>query len=176
MGRDSPNQKGSQLRSKSKTMMDYHSVIQNQCFNCKQIARWKRDCLGLRNKQKDKSQNTSEVNVTKSDGSDSDSSCFALYITSSNCHLDTSEWVLDTGASYHIYPKREMFASFEKLDRAVMLLGDGHTYRVEGIRGVCIILYDGTMRELKKVRYISRITKNLISVGDLEEGGPKRDS
>ena len=126
MRRGSPNQRGSQLRSELKIMVGNHSIIQNQCFNCKKIGHWKRNCPGFRNKQKDKSQNTSEVNVTKSDGSDSNSSCFILSITLSDCHSNVSEWVLDTSTTYHIYPRQEMFASFGKLDGGVMSFGDRH--------------------------------------------------
>jgi len=35
----------------------------------------------------------------------------------------------------------------------------------------CIKIYDGTIRELKDVRYILRMMKNLISIGDLEVEG-----
>ena len=72
------------------------------------------------------------MNATKSDGSTFDFSCFILS-NPSDCHLNASEWVLDMGAAYHICLRREMFASFGKLDGGVMLFGDGHTCRVEGI-------------------------------------------
>ena len=77
-----------------------------------------------------------------------------LSITPSDCHSDASKWVLDAGATYHICPKREMFASFEKLDGGMMSFGDGYTCRVEEIGAVRIRLYDGTMRELKGVKYV----------------------
>jgi len=41
----------------------------------------------------------------KSDGNDSDSSGYSLSITPSSCHSDASEWVLDTGSTYHICPE-----------------------------------------------------------------------
>ena len=68
--------------------------------------------------------------MVKSDGNDSDSSCFSLYITPSSYHLDVSEWILDTGSTYHIYPRMELFASFEKLDDGLMSMGDDHTLPV----------------------------------------------
>ena len=86
-------------------------------------------------------------------------------------HSNVSEWVLDMGATYHICPRSEMFASFGKLDGGVMLSDDGHTCRVTGIGAVHIRLYDGIMRELKEVRYAPYIMKNLISVGALEAKG-----
>ena len=50
---------------------------------------------------------------------------------------------MDTGATYHVHPKREWFASFENLDRGLVSLGDGHAYQIERIGTVCIKLFDG---------------------------------
>ena len=72
------------------------------------------------------------MNVAKLDGEDSDSSAFSLSITLSDCYSDVSEWVWDTGATYHICPRRKMFTSFGKLDGGVGSFGDGHTCSVEG--------------------------------------------
>ena len=51
----------------------------------------------------------------RSDGNNSDSSYFSLTIAPSDCHSDASEWVLDTASTYHICPRRELFASFEEM-------------------------------------------------------------
>ena len=63
----------------------------------------------------------------RSDGNDSDSSCFSLSITPSSFHSDASEWVLDTGSKYNIYPRRELFARVEELDGGLISMGDDHT-------------------------------------------------
>jgi len=50
-------------------------------------------------------------------GSDSDSSVVSLTRTTPIvCYSNISAWILDTGATYHVCPKRDWFASFEKLD------------------------------------------------------------
>jgi len=89
-------------------------------------------------------------------------------ITSSGCHSDASEWVLNTGSTYHICPIRELFASYEELDGGLMFMRDENTCRLVGKGTVHIKMYDGIMRELKEVRYIPRMAKNLISVGALK--------
>jgi len=111
----------------------------------------------------------------RSDSNDSDSSYFSLSITPSGCHLDVSEWIMDTGSTYHICPKRELFASFEQLDGGLMSMRDRHTCRLVGKGTVRIRIYDRTLRELKEVRYITSMTKNIISVRALE-AGPQKDS
>ena len=95
-------------------------------------------------------------------------SCFSLSITPSSCYSDTSEWILDTCATYHICPKWELFASFGKIDGGVMSFGDGHTCYIKGIDTVRVNLFDGTMRELKDVRYIPCMMKKLVSDGALK--------
>ena len=50
------------------------------------------------------------------DGDNSDSYIFSLSITPPVCCSEGSEWILDMSATYHVCPKREWFASFEKLD------------------------------------------------------------
>jgi len=46
--------------------------------------------------------------------------------------------------------------------------GAGHTCQIEGIGTVRIKLFDEMIRELKNMRYVSQLKKNLISVGALE--------
>jgi len=50
-------------------------------------------------------------------------------------------------------------------------MGDEHPCKVEGIGIVRIKMFDGTVRELKEVRYVPQVKNNLISVGVLEALG-----
>ena len=68
----------------------------------------------------------------KSDGNDSDSSYFSLFITPSGCCSDASEWVLDTCFTYYSCLRRELFASLEELDGSLMSMGDYHTCQLVG--------------------------------------------
>ena len=52
-----------------------------------------------------------------------------------------------------------------------MSMEDDHTCRLVGKGTVRIKMYDGTMRELKEVRYIPSMIKNIISVGALKVEG-----
>ena len=64
---------------------------------------------------------------------------------------------MNTGSTYHICPRRELFASFEELDGGLTSMGDDHTCRLFDKGTVRIKMYNGTMRELKEVRYIPTI-------------------
>ena len=52
-----------------------------------------------------------------------------------------------------------------------MTFSEGHTCQIEGIGTVCIKLFDDMIRELKDVRYVPQMKKNLISVETLEAQG-----
>ena len=45
-----------------------------------------------------------------------------------------------------------------------MLFRDGHSCQIEGICKVCIKLFDRMIRELKDVRYIPQLKRNLIQL------------
>jgi len=47
-------------------------------------------------------------------------------------------------------------------------MGDNRPCNMEGIYTVYIKMFNGMMRELKEVRYIPQLKRNLISVGALE--------
>ena len=47
-------------------------------------------------------------------------------------------------------------------------MGDDHPCTMEGVGIIQIKMFDGMIRELKEVRYIPQLKRNLISVGVLE--------
>ena len=57
---------------------------------------------------------------------------------------------MNTGSTYHICPRRELFARFEELDGGLISMGDDHTCQIVGKGTVRIKMYDGTLRELKE--------------------------
>jgi len=50
-------------------------------------------------------------------------------------------------------------------------MGDDHPCNVEGIDTVRIKMFDEIIRELKEVRYVPQLKRNLISVGALKTLG-----
>ena len=78
-----------------------------------------------------------------------------------------NEWILDTGATYHVCPNRDWFTSFEKLEGCSVVMGDDHPCIMEGVGTIPIRMFDGMVRELKEVRYVPQLKRNLNSVGAL---------
>ena len=72
-------------------------------------------------------ESNTEANFTQADGSDEDSSVFFLSVTTPTVdYSDNAEWILDSGATYHVCPNRAWFSSFEKLDGCYTVMGDDH--------------------------------------------------
>ena len=160
------------LKLKSKS--GRFDVEKDQCAFCKQHGHWKSNCAELQKKMKQKGNQPLEVNIAKStDMEDSDSSAYSLSICPKVDYSDMSEWMLDSGATYHVCPRRDCFSSFEELDSGMVYMADGHACQILGIGTINIKMFDGRIRELTGVRYVPALRKNLISLGVLAAEGLK---
>jgi len=102
---------------------------------CKEPGHWKVDCPKAKGK---KMESKIKANLAQADGSDSDSSVFSLSVTTRTVdYSDNTEWILKTGATYHVCPSRAWFSSFKKLDGCYIVMGDDHPCNIEGIGTVC---------------------------------------
>jgi len=158
----SSNRKGKDDHGRSKSRPDFRDPKKNQCAFCKKLGRWKVDCIKAKGKKESKTgANLAQVvsthaNTSQAGGSNSDSSVFSFSITTPIVGLSgDSEWMLDTGASYHVCPKRDWFVSFEKLDGCSVIMSDDHPCNMEGIGTVQIKMFDGMVRELGSEVYTS---------------------
>ena len=83
------------------------------------------------------------------------------------------EWLLDFGASHHIYPHKDWFASYQTVSDSIVLLGDNHWCRTLGVGSVKIKMFDGFIRTLTDVRHVPELKKKIISLGVLDSCGHK---
>ncbi|KAH9779930.1 Integrase catalytic domain-containing protein [Citrus sinensis] len=86
---------------------------------------------------------------------------------------NSSEWILDTGATYYLCPIKEWFTDFRNLESGVVVMGNDQPCRTMGIGIIRLKMFDGMVRELKDVRFVPALKKNLISVDALEDKGYK---
>ncbi|KAH9783426.1 hypothetical protein KPL71_009306 [Citrus sinensis] len=109
---------GKNSRSKSRS----RNIARDECAFCHEKGHWRKDCSKA---QKRDGKKSAAANMAwKDEGSD-----YSLSITPAAYVASSSEWILDTGATYHL--------------------------------------------ELKEVRFVPALKKNLISVGALEAKGYK---
>ncbi|KAG8497152.1 hypothetical protein CXB51_008362 [Gossypium anomalum] len=125
------------------------------------------DCYKLRNKRAAESNEEDVVgaNLTDENGDD-----FLLVSTSDNSKL-TSEWILDSGCSFHMCPNREWLSKYSSVEGGVMRIGNDSSSKVIGIGTVKIKIHNGTIRILSDVRYVPDLRKNLISLSILDLKG-----
>jgi len=85
-----------------------------------------------------------EANLAQADGSDLNSSVFALSVTTPTVdYTDKTEWILDTRTTYHVCPNVAWFSSFAKLDGCYTVMGDDHPCNIDGMGTVHIKIEDG---------------------------------
>ncbi|BBH04849.1 hypothetical protein Prudu_016085 [Prunus dulcis] len=128
-GRTEERKSGKRGKSRSKSRGKFPA--KDECAFCRQKGHWKKDCPKLKNKEKEKV--GSEANVAKSGDEDFE---FALASSSADGH--STEWILDSGCTYHMCPIREWFSSFEELDGGVVLMGNNNACKTQGIGKICL--------------------------------------
>ncbi|WVY99055.1 hypothetical protein V8G54_031206, partial [Vigna mungo] len=88
------------------------------------------------------------------------------------CSLENKEesWVLDSGASFHATSQKEFFENYVPGNLGKVYPGNEQSSEIAG-KGAVKIKLDESVWELKNVRHIPDLTKNLISVSQLANDG-----
>lgn len=160
-GRPVSQTKGMKKRSKSKA-----KIRKDECAFCREKGHWKKDCPKLKNKgQSSKGKAVADSNVAEYN-EDSDYSLAVSGTTSSS-----AVWIFDSGCSNHMSPNREWFHDFKELEGGVVYTANDFPLTTHGIGSIRLKNHDGSIRTLKDVRYVPSLSKNLISLGTLEEKG-----
>ena len=155
---------GNKRKSKDRKSFPRGPKPTDTCNYCKEKGHWKSDCP-----KKKKEQQSGSAAVAEDEAkSDSD---IALVV---HGHTHSSDvWVMDTGASYHMTPRREWFSKYtEVLDGKINMAND-FVYKIAGIGSIKLRTHDGRFCTLNKVRHVPSMTKNLISVSLLDSRGFK---
>ncbi|KAK9215025.1 hypothetical protein WN944_007028 [Citrus x changshan-huyou] len=153
---------GKNSRSKSRS----RNIDRDECAFCHEKGHWRKDCPKA---QKRDGKKPAAANMARKDeGSD-----YSLSITPAAYVASSSEWILDTRATYHLCPIKEWFTDFRNLESGAVVMGNDQPCRTMGIGTIRLKMFDGMVRELKEVRFVPALKKNLISVGALEAKGYK---
>ena len=78
---------------------------------------------------------------------------------------------MDSEASFHTTPHREIIQNYVAGDFGKVYLADGSALHVIGMGDVQILLPNGSVWLLEKVQHIPDLRRNLISVGQLDDKG-----
>ncbi|KAH9726578.1 Integrase catalytic domain-containing protein [Citrus sinensis] len=155
-----------EIRNNDKNSERASNIARDECAFCHEKGHWRKDCPKA---QKRDVKKTPAANMARKDeGSD-----YSLSITPATYVASLSEWILDTGATYHLCPIKEWFTNFRNLKSGVVVMGNDQPCRTMGIGTIRLKMFDGMVRELKEVRFVPALKKNLISVGASEAKGYK---
>lgn len=150
--------KGGRNRSKSRG----HSFT---CYHCQEEGHIKRNCP--RFKAGKERIPPKEAALTFQD-SDNDELALAVFDATD---AGKSDWVLDSGCSYHICRDRSQFWEYEACDGGLVRMANGSANRVVGKGTVKFRVPSGKTVKVAGVRHVPGVKKNLISLGMLDERG-----
>ena len=76
---------------------------------------------------------------------------------------------MDSGVSFYTTPHREIIQNYVAGNSGKVYLADGSALDVVGMGDVRILVPNGSIWLLEKVRHIPELRRNLISVGQLDD-------
>ncbi|KAK3031411.1 hypothetical protein RJ639_037409 [Escallonia herrerae] len=98
-----------------------------KCYHCHKEGNYIKDCPELKGKKKDNSK-MADARVVEDnfDGAD---------VLSVTINCSDERWILDTGCSYHMCPKRDWFATYHSFDDSEVLMGNDVAYKGSTVTG-----------------------------------------
>ena len=138
------------------------------CWICEKEGHFKRQCYKWL--EKNKGNGAGETTLVKDDAQD------LVGLVASEANLsedkrDQEEWIMDTGCSFHMTPRRDYLVDFVEGKAGKVRMANNSFSEVKGIGKVKFTNEDGRQIILHGVRYIPEISRNLISMGTLESEG-----
>ncbi|KAH9780502.1 hypothetical protein KPL71_008103 [Citrus sinensis] len=137
------------------------------CYFCQREGHYIKDYFEKKKLEKNQKESSGKAAIVSKDEGDSEGADVLIAAE----RQPTEEWILDSGCSFHMSPNKQLFKTFEKVDTGKVLLGNNLACKVAGIGTVTITMHDGVDRELRSVRYVPELRRNLISLGTVDQSG-----
>ncbi|CAJ2679244.1 unnamed protein product [Trifolium pratense] len=165
--------KGGRENSRSKSKGRYENMECNYCHKSGHIQKycyqWRKDNKGKKGKQKQRDrEDHDDDRVTTAINDD-------LVILrdheSINLVSDESMWIVDSGATLHVTPRKEFFTSYTSGDFGGLKMGNDGVAKVIGVGDICLQTNMGMQLLLRDVKHAPDVRFNLISVHMLDDCG-----
>jgi hypothetical protein len=155
-----------QGRGRSKSRGKSQTRVRNDitCWNCDKKGHFTNQCKASKKKKnyKKRQDDDESANVATEEFAD------ALI-----CSLDSpvDSWVIDSGASFHTIPSKELLYNYISGKFGKVYLADGKPLDIMGRGDIDIRSSNGTLWTLRNVRHVPALKRNLISIGQLDDEG-----
>ena len=151
-----------------------------QCYNCQEFGHYAAEC---KNPRKERNY---ENNLIREE--DEPALLLAAYEENGEVYLNEENlspklkthgnsqnqsciWYLDTGASNHMTGDKSKFATLNNTIQGFVKFGNDSKVRIEGKGSIVFRCKNGEQRKMNEVYYIPDLCNNIISLGQLAEGG-----
>jgi len=121
------------------------------CNYCKETGHWKNQCP--KKKRQEHQQQQKQAGTAAVAESDSQSEEDIALVAEEPAH-HTDVWIPDSGASYHICPRREWFITYEQATGGNIYMPNSIVCKVAGIGSIQIRTHDGKFCTLNNVRHV----------------------
>ncbi|KAK9190434.1 hypothetical protein WN943_019039 [Citrus x changshan-huyou] len=138
-----------------------------KCYFCQREGHYIKDCFEKKKLKKLQKETNGKTAVASEDEEDAEGADVLIAAEKQ----PTAEWILDFGCSFHMCPNKEFFKTFENIDGGKVLLGNNLACKVTRMGTINIQMFDEETRELKQVRYVPELKRNLISLGMMDKMG-----
>ncbi|KAG6395193.1 hypothetical protein SASPL_145834 [Salvia splendens] len=150
-------------RGKSKHKKDF------KCHYCGGPNHYERDCRKKkRDQMRGNNENAEKDTMAVATDGDVVVVCDDACVSSS---CQQTDWIVDSGASYHIKPYRDMFASYTGSSFGKVRMANHGVTEVAGIGVIHLLTDTGCKLVLRDVRHVPDIRLNIISTGKLDDDG-----
>ncbi|CAJ2658024.1 unnamed protein product [Trifolium pratense] len=165
--------KGGRENSRSKSKGRYKNMECNYCHKSGHIQKycyqWRKDNKGKKGKQKQRDhEDHDDDRVTTAINDDL---VILRDYESINLVSDESMWIVDSGATLHVTPRKEFFTSYTSGDFGGLKMGNDGVAKVIGVGDICLQTNMGMQLLLRDVKHAPDVRFNLISVHMLYDCG-----